>query len=84
MTICHSHNLTEDLTQPKPFGIRVSQQLGAGRRHHGTITARVIAGDIVSVGERLEEFVGVPAIVAVASACIEQRVAAKQCGCFSM
>jgi hypothetical protein len=24
MTICHSHNLSRDLEQPKPFGIRVS------------------------------------------------------------
>ena len=24
MTICHSHNLSRDLAQPKPFGIRVS------------------------------------------------------------
>ena len=28
MTICHSHNLTQDLTQPKPFGIRVSLPAG--------------------------------------------------------
>jgi len=28
MTICHSHNLTQDLTRPKPFGIRVSLPAG--------------------------------------------------------
>jgi len=28
MTLCHSHNLTRDLTQPKPFGIRVSLPAG--------------------------------------------------------
>lgn len=28
MTICHSHNLSRDLEQPKPFGIRVSLPSG--------------------------------------------------------
>ena len=28
MSICHSHNLTRDLTEPKPFGIRVTLPVG--------------------------------------------------------
>lgn len=28
MTICHSHNLSRDLTHPKQFGIRVSLPAG--------------------------------------------------------
>ena len=28
MSICHSHNLTRDLTEPNPFGIRISLPVG--------------------------------------------------------
>ena len=28
MTICHSHNLSRDLSKPKPYGIRVSLPAG--------------------------------------------------------
>jgi len=28
MKICHEHNLNEDLTEPRPFGVRVSLRSG--------------------------------------------------------